>query len=198
MNESKSAHAAVAHAESGVASATGKPQTAVVALIGIPGSGKAHVAEALVAQLGMRRVNRDSIRDAMFPECTYSFAEKRAAFRALLLAVEINCVLGQSTVIDGVSFSRRRDLQRLDGVIRRHGVLPIPVYLDCSVDTARVRITQQLQANPNLAREPEIAAEVRAHFDTPPPNALAINANLPLDEVARIAVAAIAQMRIGS
>ncbi len=42
---------------------------------------------------------------------------------------------------------------------------------------------------------PELAAEVRAKFETPPPNALAINANLPLEEVGRIVVAAVAQMR---
>ncbi|MEP6940036.1 MAG: hypothetical protein ABI846_09750, partial [Rudaea sp.] len=149
------------------------------------------------AQFGMRRVNRDAIRDAMFPRCNYSFAEKRAAFRSLLLAVEINCLLGESSVIDGVSFSRRRDLQRIDVVIRRHAFQPIPVYLDCSVDTARARITEQLRLDPGLAREPELAAEVRAHFEPPPPNALAVNANLPLDEVARIVVAAVAQARIG-
>ncbi len=81
-----------------------KLRPAVVALIGVPGSGKAHVAQALAEQLGMRRVNREAIRDAMFPRCAYSFAEKRAAFRALLLALEINCLLGESSVIDGVSF----------------------------------------------------------------------------------------------
>jgi predicted kinase len=170
---------------------------AVVALIGIPGSGKAHVAQALAAELGMRRVNRDAIRDAMFPQCNFSFAEKRAAFRALLLAVEINCLLGESSVIDGVSFSRRRDLQRIDVVIRRHAFQPIPVYLDCSVETASARITEQLRLDPAIARAPDLAAAVRAHIEPPPPNALAVNANLPLDEVARIVVAAVAQARSG-
>jgi len=173
------------------------PRPAVVALIGIPGSGKAHVAQALATELGMRRVNRDAIRDAMFPQCNFSFAEKRAAFRALLLAVEINCLLGESSVIDGVSFSRSRALQRIDVVIRRHAFQPIPVYLDCSVETARTRITEQLRLDPSIARAPELAAEVRAHFEPPPPNALAVNANLPLDEVARIVVAAVAQARSG-
>ncbi len=195
MNESSSADQSPSRAADALATGTRKPLSVVVALIGIPGAGKAHVAQALSAQLGLRRVNRDVIRAAMFPQCRYSFAEKRAAFRALLLAVEINCVLGESSVIDGVSFSRRRDLQRLDGVIRRHGFMPIPVYLDCTVETARARITQQLHVEPGLARDPDLAAEVRAHFEPPPPNALAINANLPLDEVARIVVAAVSQLQ---
>lgn len=170
------------------------PRPAVVALIGLPGSGKRVVAQALSAQLGLRRVDRDAIRDAMFPQCAFSFAEKRAAFRAMLLALEINCALGASSVIEGVSFGSRRDLVRVDNVMRRYGFMPIPVYLDCSVETAQARITQQIAADPALARTPEIAAAVRARFDTPPPNALAVNANLPLDEVARIVVAAVTQL----
>jgi len=196
VNESTAADRSAASAAGPLAADAGKQQPVVVALIGIPGAGKAHAAQALSAQLGLRRVNRDAIRTAMFPQCRYSFAEKRAAFRALLLAVEINCLLGESSVIDGVSFSRRRDLLRLDGAIRRHGFLPIPVYLDCSVETARARITEQLKVDPSIARDPDLAAEVRAHFEPPPPNALAINANLPLDEVARIVVAAVSQMRM--
>ncbi len=176
---------------------TKKPRPVVVALIGIPGSGKNVVAEAMASQLRMRRVNRDRIREAMFPHCTYSFAEKRAAFRALLLTLEINCLLGESSVIDGMTFSRRRDLERVDKAIRSYGFLPIPMFLDCSVDTARQRIAEQIADQPILAldRSPDLAATARAQFDTPPPNALVINANLPLDEVARVAVAAVAQMR---
>jgi len=175
---------------------TAKPRPAVVALIGLPGSGKRVVAQALSEQLAFRRVDREAIRDAMFPQCTFSFAEKRAAFRAMLLALEINCLLGASSVIEGVSFGSRRDLLRVDSVVKRYGCMPIPVYLDCSVEVAQARITQQIAADPALARArtPELAAEVRARFDTPPPNALAVNANLPLDEVARVVVAAVAQI----
>lgn len=157
------------------------------------------VAEALAAALGLRRVNRDAIREAMFPQCNYSFAEKRAAFRALLLAVEINCLLGESSVIDGMSFARRRDLERVDKAISSYGFLPIPLFLDCSLDVARKRITEQVAAHPLLARErsPSLAAEVRAQFEAPPPNALVVNANLDLSEVCRVAVAAVTQLRAG-
>ena len=151
----------------------------VVALIGLPGSGKSIAARALQDQLGLRRVCRDTIRQAMFPKCSYSFAEKRAAFRAMLLAVEINCLLGQSTVIDGVTFSRRRDLQRVDAAIRRYGFLPVPIYLDCPPDVARARIADDVANNRHIARDrtPKIVSEVMMRFDTPPPNALVINSD---------------------
>lgn len=169
----------------------------VVALIGLPGAGKSVVARALADQLGLRRVCRDTIRHAMFPSCSYTFAEKRASFRAMLLALEINCLLGESTVIDGVTFSRRADLVRVDTTIRRYGFTPVPIYLDCPPAVAHDRIAREVEHNQHLARDrsPDLVYEVQARFDTPPPNALVINANQPAAEVCRVIVEAVAAIR---
>jgi predicted kinase len=169
----------------------------VVALIGLPGSGKSIAARALQDQLNLRRVCRDTIRHAMFPKCSYSFAEKRAAFRAMLLAVEINCLLGQSSVIDGVTFSRRRDLQRVDAAIRRYGFLPVPIYLDCPPDVARARIADDVANNRHIARDrtPKIVSEVMMRFDTPPPNALVINSDISAADLCRLVVQAVSDVR---
>jgi len=177
--------------------ATDKP--IVIALIGLPGAGKSVVARALEDQLGLRRVCRDAIRQAMFPKCSYSFAEKRAAFRAMLVALEINCMLGISSVLDGVTFSRRRDLLRVDAVIHRYGFTPVPIYLECPPDVARARIADDVRNNRHLARDrtPEIVTEVLVRFEPPPPSALMIDASLPALEVCRRAVAACAAVRAG-
>jgi len=177
------------------AAAAAKP--IVVALIGLPGAGKSVVARALEDQLGLRRVDRDTIRHAMFPKCSYSFAEKRAAFRSMLLALEINCMLGASSVIDGVTFSRRRDLLRVDSVIGRYHFTPIPIFLDCPSDIARARIANDVENNRHLARDrtPDVVAEVLARFDAPPANALVIDASKPAEEMCRIALAAVSAMR---
>src|SRR4051812_27607909 len=150
----------------------------VVALIGLPGAGKSVVARALEDQLGLRRICRDAIRQAMFPKCSYSFAEKRAAFRGMLVALEVNCMLGISSVLDGVTFSRRRDLLRVDAVIRRYGYAPIPIFLDCPPEVARARIAEDVLNNRHLARDrtPEIVTEVLVRFEAPPPTALVIDA----------------------
>src|SRR6478736_3207357 len=119
----------VAHSAAAQPTPVASAKPLVVALIGLPGAGKSVVARMLEDQLGLRRVCRDAIRQAMFPKCSYSFAEKRAAFRAMLVALEVNCLLGASSVLDGVTFSRRRDLLRVDAVIRRYGFTPVPIYL---------------------------------------------------------------------
>ena len=164
----------------------------VVALIGLPGAGKSVVARALEDQLGLRRICRDAIRQAMFPECSYSFAEKRAAFRALLVALEVNCMLGVSSVLDGVTFSRRSDWLRVDAVIRRFGCTALPIHLDCPPDVARARIADDVRNNRHLARDrtPEIVTEVLVRFEPPPPGALVIDATLPAQQVCGRAVAA--------
>lgn len=173
----------------------GKP--VVVALIGLPGAGKSTVARAIEDSLGLRRVCRDAIRHAMFPRCAYSFAEKRAAFRAQLLALEINCLLGESSVLDGVTFSRRRDLMRVDAAIRRYGFVPVPIYLECPPDVARARIAADVKSGRHRARDrtPDVVTEVLSRFDAPPPNALVIDARKPAAEVCRLAVDAVAVLR---
>jgi predicted kinase len=169
----------------------------VVALIGLPGAGKSVVARSLEAQLGLRRVCRDAIRHAMFPRCSYSYAEKRAAFRGMLLALEINCMLGESSVLDGVTFSRRRDLARVDAVIRRYGFTPVPIYLECPPEVARARIESDVEHDRHLARDrtPEVVSEVLMRFDPPPPNALVLDARRPATEVCRLAIEAVAAIR---
>lgn len=184
-------------APTSLAAACADARPIVVAVIGLPGAGKSVLARALEDQLALRRVCRDAIRHAMFPKCSYSFAEKRAAFRGMLLALEINCMLGESSVLDGVTFSRRRDLARVDSVIGRYEFTPVSIFLDCPPELARARIASDMQNNRHLARDrtPEVVTEVLARFDGPPASALVIDATLPAAEMCRTAVAAVSALR---
>ncbi|MGN6521578.1 MAG: AAA family ATPase [Dokdonella sp.] len=164
-----------------------------VALMGLPGAGKSTVARALVAELGLRRVCRDEIRAAMFPQCDFSFIEKHAAYRGVLLAVEINCLLGASSVIDGMTFSRREDYERLCELARKHCFTAMALLLDCPPATARRRVAEAAlrRAHPARDRSPGLVDAVAARFEAPPADAVLIDATLPAADVCRRAVEAV-------
>ena len=171
----------------------------IVALMGLPGAGKSTVAHALESELGLRRVCRDAIRQAMFPRCGYSFVEKRAAFRTVLLAVEINCLLGESSVIDGMTFSRRDDYDQVVARADLHGFDVLPLLIDCPPALARERIAHDLlqRRHPAGDREPELVDVVARRFDPPPAAAIRLDASRSMEEVCRLAVAEVAA-RLGS
>ena len=170
----------------------------VVALIGLPGAGKSLVAQAFADTFGLRRVCRDTVRAAMFPSCSYTYAEKRAAMRGVLLAVEVNCMLGEGSVIDGVTFSRRRDLERLDATLAPYNVISLPLFLDCPPEIARQRVAHDIETGRHLAldRSPALVDEIMARFEPPPATCVVLDARLPKDELVAAALGA-ARQRLG-
>ena len=172
-----------------------RQQPLVVALMGLPGAGKSTIAQALVEQLGLRRVCRDTIRRAMFPQCDYSFIEKRAAFRGVLLAIEINGLLGKASVIDGMTFSRRDDRERLVEIAQQHRFDLLWLLAECTPALARARIAsdRRSRAHPALDRTPELVDTVAGRFEALPEHAVRIDASVPADAMCRAAVALVAR-----
>lgn len=167
--------------------------------MGLPGAGKSTVARALESQLGLRRVCRDAIRQAMFPRCDYTFLEKRAAFRSVLLAIEINCLLGVSTVVDGMTFSRREDYDQIVALAFAHGFGVLPLFIDCPLELARARVASDHAAGAHVAadRDAALVTRVALRFAPPPAAAVRIDARLPAVDVCRLAVAEVAA-RLGA
>ncbi len=171
------------------------PLPLIVAVMGLPGAGKSVVARALEDQLQLRRICRDAIRAAMFPRCEHSFIEKRAAWRGVLLALEINCMLRVGSVIDGTTFSRRSELERVAAIGARHRIATIPLFVDCPPAIARERVARDIAANRHSARDrtPDLVNEVLARREPPPAEALRVDGSLPAAQLCRAAVAAITQ-----
>lgn len=169
------------------------PVPVVIATMGLPGAGKSVVARAIEQQMGLRRICRDQIRAAMFPRCNYSFIEKRAAYRSLLLALEINCMLRVGSVLDGMTFSRRAELDRVAEVAAGHGIATIPLLVECPPDLARDRVRQDMETRVHLAgdRTPETVNDVLARREPVPAGTLVVDATLPIEQMCAQAIAAI-------
>ncbi len=167
----------------------------IVAVMGLPGAGKSTVARAIEDHLHVRRICRDTIRSAMFPPGPSSFIEKRAAYRSVLLALEINCMLGVGSVIDGMTFARRRELDRVAAIGLRHRMVTIPLLVDCPPDIARERVARDNAANRHRLRErtPDMVNDVLARRDPIPAEALRVDATLPASRMCLAAIAVIRQ-----
>jgi predicted kinase len=148
------------------------------------------LAAHLAQTFGLRRVCRDAVRAAMFPRCRYTPTEKRAAFRAVLLAAEVNLALGESTVLDGMTLTRERDRQKLADMAARLGAQLVLLWLDVPLALARSRVADDAAEHPAGDREAALVDAVQERFEAPT-GAAWIDGSLSPAEVAAAAEAVV-------
>ena len=159
----------------------------VVALMGLPGSGKSALAARLVTR-GFALIDRDAIRAQLFPECAFTHAEKQAANQAVLEALRAHCIAGRESLLDGMTFGRRSEREAVRAIAAEHGFRFIALWLDCPVEVAAARVAAQ--PHPAADRDPALVREVAARFERPE-EAVKLDATLPLDEMIRLAESAL-------
>ena len=154
----------------------------VLALMGLPGAGKTALAQAMSCSFDVEIISRDDIRSAMFKKCTYTVAEKRAAFSGLLAAIEVAAQLGRPSIVDGVAFSTVGDLEAVVSAAQQGGARPLVVWLDCPVDIAVRRVEDDRLTNKHTAvdRDAALVRQVNANFRAIPESAYRLDATLPL------------------
>ncbi len=163
-----------------------KPQ--VVVLCGLPGSGKSTLGTALCERFGLALIDRDRIRDRLFPDCRFTEAEKQAANQAALEALRANCAAGESSLLDGMTFGRESERQAVRAVAAERGIACILLWLDCPVDVAAERVASQ--PHPAADRRPQLVREVAQRFEKPG-DALRLDATLSAEEILKRATAAL-------
>lgn len=160
----------------------------MVVLAGLPGSGKSTLAASLCARFGLALIDRDRIRDRLFPDCRFTEAEKQAANQAVLEALRAHCADGESSLLDGMTFGRESERQAVRRIAARHGFGCVLMWLDCPVEVAMERVVQQ--PHPAADRTPQLVRDVAGRFEKPM-DALRLDATLPIEELLERAVAAL-------
>ena len=158
----------------------------VIVLMGLPGSGKTTLAKALAPKIHARIVSRDAVRAAMFHPCSYTDAEKVAAFRAVVDAVGVNCRLGRSSIADA-PFSRVGEFEAVSWACEEHGGRAVPVLCSISIEQAQQRIRQQSDSIA-FDRDDELVLEVAGRFRALPPGTVELDATRPVDEIVQAVV----------
>ncbi len=159
----------------------------VIALMGLPGSGKTTVAERLVRVRDLSVISRDAIRAAMFRPSRFTELEKQCAYQALLLAVAACLELGRSCIVEGMTFSRAGEVEEVRRIAATAGAHFLPVFLDCPVDVAQARAARDLAEHHRAPkdRDERLVTRVAARFDAPPPDALRLDATRTPEEIAK-------------
>ena len=160
----------------------------VVALAGLPGSGKSTLAATLCARFGLTLIDRDRVRDELFPDCHFTEAEKQAANQAVLERLRVNCAAGFSSLLDGMTFGRESERRAVQALAAEHGFACALLWLDCPVDVAALRVARQ--THPAADRTPQLVRAVAQRFEKPG-TGVRIDATLPAEEVLRLAALAL-------
>ena len=148
-----------------------------VVLLGLPGAGKTTLAEGLAQRFGARIVSRDAIRGCMFRPCTFTDAEKAAAFSAVISAVTTNCALRALSIVEGMPFSRPGEYEAVAAAAAEHGREAMAILLKIEPAVAAGRIAAQESPRPAMAdRDTTLPYAVHARFRDPPASALELDA----------------------
>ena len=157
-------------------------------LCGLPGSGKSTLAASLCTRFGFVLIDRDCIRDRLFPDCRFTEAEKQAANQAVLETLRAHCAAGKSSLLDGMTFGRESERQAVRAICAQHGFECALLWLNCPVEVAMERVFRQ--PHPAVDRTPQLVRDVAARFEKPK-DALRLDATLPIEELLEHAVVAL-------
>lgn len=164
----------------------------LIAMAGLPGTGKSTLAARLAERLGGVVLSKDVIRAQLFPVVDYSREQDDAAL------AEIYTRARQSTgpaIIDGRTFSKAYQVRDLFAAAEAIGKTPRIIECIASDDVIRARLERDLASgiHPAKNRTFELYLEVKARAEplTVPRLTLDTGA-IPLDECVRRAMEYIA------
>jgi len=160
----------------------------IVAMAGLPASGKSTIAEALAQLLPGQVISKDEIRRELFSEdeIDYSQAQDAVCFDEMLRLTEETIARspgGACAILDGRTFSRADDLEEVKELADR---LEEPLYVIhcvCSDEEARKRIEADIQtaSHPAGNRNYGLYVEIKKRQEALPFPALHLNTELDLN-----------------
>lgn len=150
----------------------------LLALAGLPGTGKSRLARALAARLGWPVLDKDELRARLFGAgVDHTTAQDDRAMAALYDAAAARLAAGaRGVIVDGRTFTRRAAVEALVAAAARAGARLAVVECRCAPELARERLARDAAAgaHPAANRGPALHDRLAAQADP-----LALPAHVP-------------------
>lgn len=150
--------------------------TQLLGLMGLPGAGKSWLARELSKQLAWPILDRDRIRNQLFPESGASDTAKGAAENALIERMAVHLMAGDSVILDGMTLATHGTRRQWDAAARRVGAEWRLVFLDVPVELAcrRVQADRAAGRHPAPDRDERLVRTVASRLERPAHNEAAL------------------------
>lgn len=172
----------------------------LVLLTGLPGSGKSHLARALASVLHADVLDRDAIRDAIFParDLDYSAEQNELASQVAYQVAEYILLRDRDRVLilDGRPFSKHTQVDEVVMLAQRVRHPLCVVYCWAPDAVVRRRLEDDIASTGNVAsgRNMEKYLRIKATFEPLQVEHLSVNTDQSIDEVVQVVLTRIAQV----
>jgi len=163
----------------------------IVAMAGLPGTGKSTLARALTETRGGIVLDKDVIRSVLFPGGYVEYSNEQDDFCQSLMLETAKYLIqrhpGLRIFLDGRTFSRN---YQIDGVIEAACRLNTEwrvIVCVCGEETARRRLEADRESHPARNRSYELYRSLRAQFEPIAVSKLVVNTEEPLEACVRAA-----------
>ena len=143
----------------------------IIAMTGLPASGKSAIARPLAERLPALILDKDQIRAALFPPSEIEYSTQQDDFCMDILYRVAGYILQRSpdkfVIVDGRPFARRYQIERLKEAIEKRDVPLRIIECVCSEDSACQRLVQQIERGEHVAanRDVELYRSLKVIWD---------------------------------
>ncbi|WP_276973969.1 AAA family ATPase [Ferrimicrobium acidiphilum] len=157
------------------------PTYFVIALAGLPGSGKTSIANAIATISPMHILSRDRIKRCLFGTHDAGIPQNVIAFDAICNAVPVLGQLARPFVIDGMTFGTDGQMERLQSIVENENGIVLPIFVEVDIELAKRRLEIPNPLEP-VDRNPTLVDRVFKSFRTVPDNWYRLDGSEPPDD----------------
>jgi predicted kinase len=127
----------------------------LIAMAGLPGSGKSALAARLAAALPAVILNKDTVREAVFPppETEYTSAQDDFVLSLMYQAADWLLRKGKNVIIDGRTFTHQGQRDALKAAANQAGVELRIIYCYAPDEVVRARLEKDVAADEHPAKD---------------------------------------------